>query len=867
MTGQDHIKRLIRATQSRLEWPAWLKAFGPAMLVLFVYLYAVLLGVHGFLPPKVQAGLTLFVLVVLTGLVLVGIRRFRAPSEHEAIEVIDSLSETRPATTLLDRPVHYNETSLAIWKSHQIRVAKEAFNLPTPSLWRRVQSVDPFFLRFLAPVVLIGASFAAGDLAPQRIAKGLYADIGLLVGADKVQALAWVTPPAYANKAPFNLEASAEARAPEGSELTLRVESPGPPTLKLAYNDDKRQSIQMERGEDGAFEVKLTLEQALDAEIHWWGQRASFSIDTDADLPPIVAFVTPPSRDEVDRTTFEWSASDDHGVQRAELVLKRKTPPNGTENEESIMALDLPGVEPRTIENKFVHDMTRHKWAGLEVEGRLRVTDASGKSTLSEPYNFTLPERLFLQPVAQAAAEIRSVVLREWRDYESLDTITPVELANDNVPSFALPSQLERAPQDIRRSAIMLDALTWQPENYFSDPLLYFGLRRAHETLKTSQTREDANRVDDLLWSVAMRAEFGDFADAARALEAARKALEKALRDGASEDEIKRLMQTYREAVQNYIQQQMAEALRRGQFSNQDQAQNGGQALGDSDLENMLKALEDLAETGATDQARQLLSDMSRMLEQLQNFQFSEGNADGFELPSGPMADALEDLAEALRDQRDLNDDTARSQREQSPGQQGTPSGESSALAERQDALRQRLEDALNGAQSNGQQGGDEEGETGGALSEDGEQAGGQTEGDQRQGSAGGLDGALAEIGEAQRRAAEALREGDLDAARQFQRQAEEALSQAASEMAQLADQASGGPDGDARSAREADQSDPLGRPAGNGAIGSGDEIAVPEQLDRQRARDILEELRRRSAERGLTKEESEYLQRLLDRF
>jgi hypothetical protein len=52
----------------------------------------------------------------------------------------------------------------------------------------------------------------------------------------------------------------------------------------------------------------------------------------------------------------------------------------------------------------------------------------------------------------------------------------------------------------------------------------------------------------------------------------------------------------------------------------------------------------------------------------------------------------------------------------------------------------------------------------------------------------------------------------------------------------------------------------------GNGLIDTGD-VKLPEAADLQRARQILDELRRRSAVQFRPKIERDYLRRLLDRF
>ena len=58
---------------------------------------------------------------------------------------------------------------------------------------------------------------------------------------------------------------------------------------------------------------------------------------------------------------------------------------------------------------------------------------------------------------------------------------------------------------------------------------------------------------------------------------------------------------------------------------------------------------------------------------------------------------------------------------------------------------------------------------------------------------------------------------------------------------------------------------DPFGRPTG-GLGNNGDDVRIPEEAERQRAKDILEELRRRYNDSD-DEEEREYLRRLLERF
>ena len=59
---------------------------------------------------------------------------------------------------------------------------------------------------------------------------------------------------------------------------------------------------------------------------------------------------------------------------------------------------------------------------------------------------------------------------------------------------------------------------------------------------------------------------------------------------------------------------------------------------------------------------------------------------------------------------------------------------------------------------------------------------------------------------------------------------------------------------------------DPLGRTNQGNSLDSGD-VHVPEEAERQRARAIQEELRRRGAERERPRRELDYIDRLLRQF
>ncbi|MEO1787285.1 MAG: DUF4175 family protein [Pseudomonadota bacterium] len=883
------VKGRIRQTRARLLRLAALEAAGFALLFLAIYAFFAVLGGLERLPVVWQAGLSL---AFLGGLAVLGVRawrRFRVPAEGDAVVALDAQSDLRPLSSLADRPVTADPGSRGLWDAHAARLAEAAADLRTPRFRDRWRAVDPFYLRFGAPLVLGAAIAVTWNQAPSRLQQAFAPDLGALLGAQNLRVEAWITPPAYSGRAPLFLDAdTSSVRVPAGSEVTLRAFGRSAPRLRVDSGTG-RADRRFQAMPDGAFEATAVIEADSDISVRWWGERAGWSILASPDDAPAARFVETPTVTPQDRTAFSWEASDDYGVDALFLVLRPQRPHAAAPDEEARIPVPLPGIGEREIGEDTELDLTRHKWAGLDVRARLVAVDGAGQEGASDAVDIVLPEKLFLQPLAKAAQEIRVTVLRDPGAYDEMATST--DALRPGAINVSATQRLEMAPDGVKTAAIMLDAITYEAPRYFDDPSVYFGLRTARGILASAPDKAEADSVDPLLWAVAMKAEYGSAADALRALMAAKKALEQALRNGASEDQIRRLMEAFREAANNYVAAKMAEAIANGMPDapmTEDGEASGGQGMGSNDFEDMLNALEDLAETGASDQARQLLSDITNMLENLEFQQGGSGGEGGWPGMPGQSADgeagedapeeeqeltgALERLSELLREQRELNDDTLEAERDEldqrqlgqgpdggtpSPGEPGAEPGASS-LAERQDELGS-LADRFAEALENGELGA--AGEPGEAGEGGGPEPGGEEAFADFDGLGDQAEDTLGRIARTQRRAADALADGDLGRARRLQDSATRALRDLSSELAGALDELVEAREGDGS---EAENTDPFGNPVGG--VNDGDNVAIPEEADRQRAKDILDELRRRY-DRAEDEGEREYLQRLLDRF
>ncbi|MCR9271006.1 MAG: DUF4175 domain-containing protein [Hyphomonadaceae bacterium] len=872
-------KRLIDLTFGRLRRIELWRAWWPFLALLVVFAGAAILGAFERAPAGLSA---LGALIFLVGLIIAflrGLRRYQTPRRDQAIEALDQQSDLRPLSSLADRPARPDVEGVKLWRAHEERLTDAIRRLRVPgfaAVWNRI---DPARLRFVLPAFLALVLALNWNTAQSRLMSALDPDYGSLFGAENVRIEAWIAPPEHTGRAPIFLKAEqTEVRVPAGSVMTLRAQAPSAPKLRVS-NADGRETVKFEATPDGAFEITTMIEADSSVAVRWWGERKAWTVLASPDSVPQVEFVELPVLGDGDRTEFSWKASDDYGVAKLELAIR----PTGEDRAPDLVPVELGGISPREAEEESKLDLTRNRWAGARVDVWLIATDGAGQTGVTEPYTFKLPEKLLLQPLAKAIQDVRVTVLREDEAYGETDPALDSTRAGAYYVSAT--QRLEAAPAGVQRGAIMLEAVTYKAPRYFRDVLVYSGLETARYALEASVSTEEAKSTEPLLWSLALRAEYGSAADAYAALMAAKKALEDALRDGASEEEIRRLMEAFKDAAQRYIAAKMAEALANGLEpapDNRDSSEGpGGSGLGGQGFSDMLDALEDLTETGATDQARQLLADITNMLENLE-FQQGSGSGEGFpgmpgqdgegedseDLPEEEreMTETMRELSDLLREQRELNDETLAQQRgergqdgEQSFGENqpglGDPSqpgqglgdipdwmeGEDGrSLAERQRELADRLEELAESQLGTGEEG---EGEgAGGLLDEDTVEA----------------------IERSQRRAGNALDDGNENRAIRNQEQATRQLRELAEGLAEALDEAQADRVGEPQGSRDG-AADPFGR-SPMGGIDDSNSVDIPDEAERQRAKDILDELRRRYDE-AVDEDEREYLERLLDRF
>jgi uncharacterized protein (TIGR02302 family) len=841
--GADAISRLklTQALQRARYAIAWERGWPHlARLLTVVGLFLVLswAGLWLALPFVVRIiGFGVFVALGLGA--LFPLLRFRWPSREQGLARLDRGSgiRHRPATALTDTLATQDPVALALWQAQRERtlasIRRIRAGLPSP----RLAIHDPWALRALVVVLLVATYVAAGDERAMRVAAAF--DWNGVLSPANVRVDAWVTPPIYTGKPPIILSAAnKEAAMPAAGALpvpagsTLIVRSSGG-SFDVVAGGGVTEAVPTEQAPKGTNEKHFTI--AGDGTVHVRAPsgQPQWKFTAIPDRAPTITLAKDPERQARGSLQISYKIEDDYGVTEAQAHFVARPTEAAKETAEARplftppqFPLVLPNARTRNGVGQTVKDLSEDPYAGADITLTLTAKDEAGNEGKSEPFNMRLPERLFTKPLARALIEQRRIL--------ALD-------ANKNSDVFTA-----------------LDALLIAPELFMADEAgQYLGLYSVSRQLEAAHTDDALREVVASLWALAVTIEDGNISDVDKALRAAQDALKQALERGASDEEIKKLTQDLRAALDNFMRQ-LAEQLRNNPQALARPLDPNTKMLRQQDLNNMIERMERLSRSGDKDAARQLLEQLQQMLENLQMAQPGQSG-------DNDMEQALNELGDMIRKQQQLRDRTFKqgqdSRRDRSRGKQGGDQNMGD-LQQDQQGLRDRLkklqEELARRGMTQGQQG--QRGEKG-QRGEQGEQG---QQGEQGDGQD-GLDEADNAMGDASGR----LGEGNADAAVDSQGKALEALRKGAQSLAEAMQQGDGdGQDGPGnrvgRQQSGGNQTDPLGRPLHGREFGDDLTVKIPGEIDVQRVRRILEELRRRLADPARPQIELDYIERLL---
>ncbi|GAB4389861.1 TIGR02302 family protein [Albidovulum sp.] len=884
----SRIRTLPPEALKRLKWPLRLTRWGmaaeritrrfwPVWTILLGLIAALAFGVQDVLPAGALAAGGGVVLLALAVALARGARGFRWPTRAEALARIDARLPGRPIAALEDELAlgAADAGTWAVWRAHVARMAERAAAAPAVLPDLRLARHDPFALRYVALTAFVIA-LLFGTLGRVAEVKGVLGAGQRQAGAPVATWEAWAEPPAYTGRPGLYLNKLDDPafELPEGSRIVVRLYGPAA-ALGLEESLSGAAPAAAGQGEGAAAPaggqaaaelraIEIVVRQSGRLAIRGEGGRG-WRVEVLPDRAPEVRVEGLATRRPDGAMAQEFSARDDYGVvsgqARIEIDLDAVPRRYGLAvapepRDPLVFDLPLPITGSRAeFTETLVEDASRHPWANLPVRMVFEVADGKGQTGASEPVRLDLPGRRFFDPVAAAVIELRRDLL--WNR------------ANG------------------RRVSQILHAITHRPEGLLRNERAYLMLRVAMRRLDgaLAQGPLSAGMRDEIaeaFWQIAELIEDGGLADALERMRQAQERLSEAIRNGASPEEIQKLMDDLRQATDDYIRQLAENMQRRGADEPNRQAENGQTLTGDQ-LQQMMDEIQRLMEEGRMAEAQELLDQLSRMME---NLRVTEGQ--GGQDQQGPGQRALENLRQTLRDQQGLSDEAFRELQRQF-GQQGQGQGQQNP----QGGQGQAGNDPLPGQRPDGGEGGGRAERRPGAQGDPSREGPGGGEAgslaDRQQSlretlrrQQGGLPGdpsaeaeaarrALDEAGRAMDGAEQALRRGDMAEAIERQAEAIENLREGMRSLGEAlarnqSDQLGGQGETATQSGREVPR-DPLGRSAGEfGRLGTNENLLQGEDVYR-RARDLLDEIRRRSGERDRPQEELDYLRRLLDRF
>ncbi len=698
----------------------------------------------------------------------------------------------------------------------------------------------------------------------------------------------WVDPPSYMNRSPLVL-ASADGAIRRDESQIIEVPVGGQAWIRAfgvvthAAEDDADTLLTARLGDQEQvlnragdiyetsfpYQGETILEVLSDGEI-----LDSWRFAPIPDQIPEITMPRPPQPSRRLALRLDYEAHDDHRVEGVWAEIR----PVESHSEDTLLSIPLSPGGKSDVAGLVHRDLTPHPWAGQKVEIRLKAKDSLDQTATTAPVALVLPERVFTHPLAQEIIVARKQLIQDP---------AAAPMVAENLGSIA---------DQLRQSA--------------GDRTIFLGLQRVQNQLLKADKMDS---VIALLWDLALRLEDGSLGSAERELRAAQEALEEALANNASLDEIDRLTQRLRTALSEFLRQ-----LARSETT-PDESSSSGDMVTEKSLEELLDQARDLAHLGARSAAQQLLSQLRATLENIEN-----SAQNGNQATSGAMMEALQRLGDTARTQEELlnrgmdrqrqgtqrqetqRQDSQRQdgQRQGSQGQTKKPESQpedssrsSLGQSPNQDAIRQdaeRQENQRQNSQRRGSQGQTKKPESQpedssrsslgqspnqDAIRQDAE----RQENLRRQlgelmldfdDQMGAIPSDLGQAERAMRDAARALQRqfsqeqsstGDPNDALDPQNQALQALREAEQSIASAMTQNSGLSQG--RQSLGNDQLDPFGRRLGDQDQPSLSYQEIPDKAAMGKAYEVLRELRRRASDPQRSDSDRAYIDRLIPQF
>jgi uncharacterized protein (TIGR02302 family) len=823
-----------------LAWEALWPALWPAVAIAGLFLSFALLDILPALPGWIHALLLAAFVIVFFSALIRALRRFILPGPDEGKRRLERASglDHRPLTAVDDSLAGGADDVAAteLWQVHQRRMADAVQHLrvgtPSPGLARH----DPRALRTALALLLVVAAVAGWSDPVQRLARAVMPVLQEQNAAPAMVMDMWITPPDYTGLPPlFPLRIAQQIVAGDNTRTApAEIKQSGGEAGKAAESTTENTA-----GAETATTPILVIPagSTLTAQIQGPGDQPVLILGTDQtpfervdpSYSKIVKKITTDGQLKVvagDRTLGTWQVT---LLEDQKPAIAFANPPGATPQATlrvTYTASDDYGVTKARAEIRRTYE--RGTVTGKEIHQIELPLPSRAARTVNETSFFDLAPHKWagLPVIIELVAED---ALEQTGKSEPIRLVLPERIFVHPVARAIIEQRKRLASQpEQRRTALHgLSEIAAEPDKFSHDIVVFLGLVTARSRLAYDSSDAVIQPILNLLWDTALRLEDGKLSIAERELQRIQQALMKALAEGASDAKLEQLMRELQQAIARYMAA-LQEQMRRNPNAQQQVMEFDPRTMRliqGSDIQRMLDQIRKLMQSGARQAAREMLARLQRMLSGMRSMQVMRRGNRGTRGNS-----TLRRLQDLIRRQQQLMEQTFRSYRP------GAPQGQMPGAAD-QRALQSLLK-KLRGMMRGGKPGegpGQALDRANGAM----ERAIRSLQGNRPGDAVGAQGNALDQL----RRAGRGLLQQMMD---RFARQSGNRQNQ--------------------RGQPNQPRRDPLGREAmGDDVETNG--IKIPDANSVQRAREILDELRRRSGQIDRQRLELDYINRLLQRF
>ncbi len=712
----------------------------------------------------------------------------------------------RPFSSLLDRPAHLDKTNTTIWLTHKTDMLDRAKNITIRLPKNVFRNIDPLALRFpVFTILLISFYFVEVNEGVVANLENTFTPKIISKKLEVGELTAWVSPPKYTKISQIYLSSIFKNLK---NNDPIKIPQGSVLSLRL-YGGDKEAILETESNETPFMRLdsdNLTAEISIENDGVYIVKRGSANIggwkfELIPDKKPNVKYISKPSGTHRGSLRLEYFANDDYGLNSVAAYVQLKEDNDIFNNS---LKIDLPMLNYGAAESGGVsfHDYTDHVWAGSKVIIYIEAKDYLNQIGSSKELEIIFPERIFNNPTAKSIITHRKTF--------ALNTKKNIEVSNS------------------------LETIYSNSSSFNNDENIKENMIESIKILRSfsENNKEQYEEVVSLLWSSAIRIEDGNLSVAENELRDSKDKLSESLREGTGSDEMDAMISDLDQALKNFLEEmdnKTTDQLGDGEGQNQQDEDSSNENL-KGDLTDMVEEIADLAGTGSPEEAQNKLNELMEVTENMDRTGERRLGENG---EMDQRQALMQQIQELMGEQEMLMEESFHQAARQGFADQNSPGAGMKDAPKQQENLRKALGDVMR-----------EIGEIESNIPQE-----------------------LGRAERAMRQASRELQRGRPDRAADAQARAMDMMRRGAQSMENMmmGDGLALMEGGKNSNKEDTLSRDPLGRiPPGIGNTAGGF-VGIPAGREIRKAKDIVNELYKRSSDNDRSALERAYIDRLLD--